>query len=115
MAKHMGFFEDAAVDALSVLNEVGKDITVKIVPGGTPVALKAMITQPMVLQDMETGGFLNQTTFEVKVLRSTNTTVPGLFAYGNIVTYNGEEYRIVAVADRPPAAWIIARVQTKVQ
>ena len=111
----MGFYEDAAADALSILNEVGKTITVKIVPGGSPVTLKAMLTQPMVLQDMETGGFLNQTTFEVKVLRSTNTTYPGLFAYGNIVTYNNEEYRIVAVADRPPSAWIIARVQTKVQ
>ena len=111
----MGFIEDAAADALSILNEIGKDITVKSVPNGSPVAFKAMVTQPMVLQDMETGGFLNQTTFEVKVLNSVKTTNPGLFAFGNIITYNGEEYRIVAIADRPPSAWIIARVQTKVQ
>lgn len=102
-------------DAAALLAEIGKDITIKQVPGGTPVAFKAQVTQPMVLQDMETGGFLNQTTFEVKVLRTTADTHPGLFAYGNIVAYNGEEYRIVAIANRPPSAWLVAKVQTKVQ
>jgi hypothetical protein len=76
---------------------------------------KAMITQPMVLQDMDTGGFLNQTTFEVKFLRTDFTANPGIIAFGHIVTYSGSEYRIVALADRPPSAWVIARVQTKVQ
>jgi hypothetical protein len=108
-------FAEFTVDAAAVLGEIGKDITIKQVPGGTPVAFKAMVTQPMVLQDMETGGFLNQTTFEVKVLRTTADTHPGLFAYGNIVTYNAEEYRIVAIANRPPSAWLVAKVQTKVQ
>jgi hypothetical protein len=108
-------FAEFTADAVSVLNEIGKDITIKQVPGGTPVAFKAMVTQPMVLQDMETGGFLNQTTFEVKVLRTTAESHPGLFAYGNIIAFNGEDYRIVALANRPPSAWLIAKVQTKVQ
>jgi hypothetical protein len=111
----MGFFEDATADALTILNEVGKDVTVKNVPSGSPVTFKAMITQPMVLQDMETGGFLNQTTFEVKFLRTDFVANPGVIAFGNVVTYSGSEYRIVALADRPPSAWVIARVQTKVQ
>lgn len=49
------------------------------------------------------------------MLRTTAETHPGLFAYGNIVTYNAEEYRIVAIANRPPSAWLVAKVQTKVQ
>jgi hypothetical protein len=111
----MSIWDEFTADALSILNEVGKDITIKNVPGGTPVAFKAMVTQPMVLQDMETGGFLNSTTFEVKVLRTVASTHPGLFAYGNIVNYDGQDYRIVAIANRPPSAWLVAKVQTKEQ
>jgi hypothetical protein len=102
-------------DALSILNEIGKDVQIKAVPGGTPVTFKAQVTAPMVLQDMETGGFLNQTTFEVKILRTHASAHPGLFAFGNIVIYDGQEYRIVALANRPPSAWLVAKVQTKVQ
>jgi hypothetical protein len=108
-------FDDFIADAQAILDEVGKDVTVKVPPSGTPVVFKAMITQPMVLQDMDTGGFLNQTTFEVKFLRTAFAANPGVIAYGHIVTYSGQEYRIVALADRPPSAWVIARVQTKVQ
>lgn len=111
----MSIWDEFTADAQSILNEVGKDITIKNVPGGTPVAFKAMVTQPMVLQDMETGGFLNSTTFEVKVLRTVANTHPGLFAYGNIVNYDGQDYRIVAIANRPPSAWLVAKVQTKEQ
>lgn len=111
----MGIFEEAALDAVEILSEVGKDITVKNGPTGTPVALKALVTQPMVLQDLETGGFLNQTTFEVKITRAAHLANPGLFAYGNLVTYAGEDFRIVALANRPPSAWIVAKVQTAVQ
>jgi len=111
----MSIWDEFTADAQSILNEVGKDITIKNVPGGTPVAFKAMVTQPMVLQDMETGGFLNSTTFEVKVLRTVAASHPGLFAYGNIINYDGQDYRIVAIANRPPSAWLVAKVQTKEQ
>lgn len=111
----MSIWDEFTADAQSILNEVGKDITIKNVPGGSPVAFKAMVTQPMVLQDMETGGFLNSTTFEVKVLRTVASTHPGLFAYGNIINYDGQDYRIVAIANRPPSAWLVAKVQTKEQ
>jgi hypothetical protein len=110
----MGFYEDAAADALSILDEVGKVVALK---NGTNPAIdvKVMVTQPMVLQDLETGGFLNQTTFEVKFPRDFAQANPTLVAYGNTLSYAGQEFRIVAIADRPPSAWIIAKVQTKVQ
>lgn len=111
----MALYDEVGLDATSILNEIGKDITVKNPPSGPEVAFKALVTQPMVLQDLDTGGFLNETTFEVKVLRSAHNANPGVFAFGSIVTYAGEKYRIVAVANRPPSAWIIAKVQTLVQ
>ena len=111
----MGFYEDAQADALAILDEVGKTVTVKASPSTPAVTAKVMLTQPMVLQDLETGGFLNQTTFEVKFPRTFCDANPDLVAYGNIINYAGEDFRIVAIANRPPSAWIIARVQTKVQ
>jgi hypothetical protein len=102
-------------DAAEILTEIGKDVTVKNVPGGTPVALKCLMTQPAVMQDLETGGFLNQTSFDVKFLRSQAQANPGLIAFGNVIAFQGEEYRIMTVTNRPPSAWIIVKVQTKVQ
>ena len=110
----MALYDEVGADAVSILLEIGKDVVLKK-PTGQTLALKALVTQPMVLQDLETGGFLNQTTFEVKITRAQHDNNPGFMAYGNIVTYAGEEYRIVAIANRPPSAWIIAKIQTKVQ
>jgi len=68
----------------------------------------------MVQQDLETGGFLNSTSFDVKFLKTDADENPGVIIYGNLVNYNGSDYRIVAINDRPPSAWVIVRVQTKV-
>jgi len=51
----------------------------------------------------------------VKFLRSGLVAHPGLVAHGNIIAYNGEQFRIMTVTDRPPSAWVIAKVQTLVQ
>lgn len=107
--------EEWASDASEILSEIPKAVTVKNVPGGSPVALNALMTQPAVLQDLETGGFLNQTSFDIKFLRSDSVAHPGLIAFGNVVTYQEQEYRIMTVTDRPPSAWLIVKVQTKVQ
>ena len=107
--------EEWASDASEILSEIPKAVTVKNVPGGSPVALNALMTQPAVLQDLETGGFLNQTSFDIKFLRTDAVANPGLIAFGNVVTYQEQEYRIMTVTDRPPSAWLIVKVQTKVQ
>jgi hypothetical protein len=67
----------------------------------------------MVQQDLETGGFLDVASFDVKFLKADCDALPGVVIYGNLVTFNSKQYRIVAINDRPPSAWIIARVQTK--
>lgn len=111
----MGLPDEWAADAAEILAEIPKAVTVKNVPGGTPVALNCLMSQPAVMQDLETGGFLNQTSYDIKFLRTDAVANPGLIAYGNVVAYQGEEYRIMTVTDRPPSAWIIVKVQTKVQ
>ena len=110
-----GITDEWASDASEILSEIPKAVTVKNVPGGSPVALNALMTQPAVLQDLETGGFLNQTSFDIKFLRTDAVANPGLIAFGNVVTYQEQEYRIMTVTDRPPSAWLIVKVQTKVQ
>ena len=65
----------------------------------------------MVQQNLETGGFLNTTAFDVKFLKADADLHPGVIVYGNLVSYNGLNYRIVAINDRPPSAWVIVRVE----
>lgn len=107
--------DEWALDALEILSEIPKAVTVKNVPGGQPVALNALMSQPSIMQDLETGGFMNQTSFDMKFLRSDAEANAGLIAFGNIVTYGQQEFRIMTVTDRVPSAWIIVKVQTKVQ
>lgn len=104
-----------ASDAAEILSEIPKAVTVKNVPAGAPVALNCLMSQPSVMQDIETGGFLNSTSYELKFLRTDAVAHPGLIAFGNVITFKDEEFRIMAVTDRPPSAWIVCKVQTKVQ
>jgi len=110
-----GITEEWAADASEIISEIPKAVTVKNVPGGSPVALNALRSQPAIMQDLETGGFLNHTSFDMKFLRTDAVANPGLIAYGNVVAYQGQEFRIMTVTDRPPSAWLIVKVQTKVQ
>ena len=110
-----GITDEWALDASEILSEIPKAVTVKNVPAGTPVALNALMSQPAIMQDLETGGFMNHTSFDLKFLRTDAAAHPGLVAFGNVVAYEGQEYRIMTVTDRPPSAWVICKVQTKVQ
>ena len=110
----MGSIQDEWLsDATQIQGEIPKAVTVRRGSGST-TAFNVLMGPPMVQQDMETGGFLNSTSFDVKFLRTDTEAHPGVVIYGNIVTYNGGDYRIVAINDRPPSAWVIVRVQTKV-
>jgi len=110
----MGSIQDEwASDASEIMTEIPKAVTVRRGSGST-TAFNVLMGPPMVQQDMETGGFLNSTSFDVKFLKTDCAAYPGVVIYGNVVHYNGGDYRIVAINDRPPSAWIIVRVQTKV-
>ena len=109
----MGAIQDEwASDASEIMTEIPKAVTVRRGSGST-TSFNVLMGPPMVQQDMETGGFLNSTSFDVKFLKTDCAAHPGVVIYGNLVSYNGGDYRIVAINDRPPSAWIIVRVQTK--
>jgi hypothetical protein len=110
----MGSIQDEwAADAAAILGEIPKAVTVRRTPTGTATSFNVLLGPPMVQQDMETGGFLNSTSFDVKFLKADCVAHPGVVVFGNLVAYNGADYRIVAINDRPPSAWVIVRVQSK--
>jgi hypothetical protein len=110
----MGSIQDEwAADAGQILNEIPKAVTVQKA-SGLPVSFNVLMTDPMVQQDLETGGFLDSAAFDVKFLKADVLAHPGVVIYGNLVSFNGKQYRIVAINDRPPSAWVIVKVQTKV-
>ena len=104
-----------ALDAVEILGEIPKQVTVQIGSNGTPKAFAALLTPPSVMQDIETGGFVNHASFDGKFLKTDVTANPTYFVYGNIMNYNGSQYRIMTVIDRPPSAWYIVKVQTLTQ
>ena len=110
----MGIIQDEwASDAGEILLEIPKAVTVQR-GNGAPVSFNVLLGDPMVQQDLETGGFLDSASFDVKFLKADCVAHPGVVIFGNLVTFNSKQYRIVAINDRPPSAWVIARVQTKV-
>jgi len=109
----MGIIQDEwNEDAAVILSEIPKAVTVQRGLTGTPTSFNVLIGPPMVQQDLTTGGFLNSTSYDVKFLRADNALHPGVVIYGNLVNYNGTQFRIVAINDRPPSAWIICKVQS---
>lgn len=111
----MSIQSEWAADAAEILAEIPKAVTVKNVPSGTPVPLNALLTPPMLMQDIETGGFVDSASFDFKFKRVDSDANPGLLAKGNIIDYNETKYRIVAINNRTGSAWVICKVQTLVQ
>ena len=110
----MGSIQDEwASDAGEILNEIPKAVTVQKA-SGAPVSFNVLLGDPMLQQNLETGGFLDSASFDVKFLKSDTSAHPGVVSFGSVISFNGKQYRIVAINDRPPSAWFIVRVQTKV-
>lgn len=109
----MGAYDDEwSADAAEILSEIPKAVTVRR-GAGAPLSFNVLMSTPMVAQDLETGGFMNSTSYDVKFLRTDTVAHPGVVIYGNLVHFAGSDYRIVAINDRPPSAWVIVRVQAK--
>jgi len=106
--------DEWAADAAEILAEIPKAVTIRKA-GSTPVPLNVLMSQPMLMQDLETGGFTSSTSYDVKVLRTDFVAHSAVIGHGSVIAFNGEEFRVVAVVKRPPSAWVICRVQTLVQ
>lgn len=109
----MGLIQDEwRADAKAILEEIPKAVTVRHA-GGPTTAFNVLLGAPMVQQDMETGGFLDSASYEVKFHVEDIAAHPGVVVVGNLVDYIGKAFRIVAVNPRTESAWLIVRVQTK--
>jgi len=109
----MGSIQDEwASDASEILSEIPKSVTVRR-GAGSATAFEVLVSPPMIQQDLETGGFMSSTSYDVKFKRTDTEAHPGVVIYGNLIRYNNGDFRIVAINDRPPSAWIIVRVQSK--
>ena len=69
---------------------------------------QAVIADPSVQLDLQTGGFLPQSDFAVKVLRDALPTVPVI---GQNVRIEGITYQINGLTDKPTSPVIILHVQ----
>lgn len=110
----MAIQDEWAADAAEILAEIPKAVTVRK-GASSPVALNVLMSQPMIMQDLETGGFTSSTSYDIKVLRADYVLHSAVIAHGSIFAYGGEDFRVVAIVNRTPSAWVICRVQTLVQ
>jgi hypothetical protein len=108
----MSIQDEWASDAAQILAEIPKAVTVRR-GSGTATSFNVLVSPPMVAQDLETGGFMSSTSYDVKFLRSDTEAHAGVVIFGNLIRFNNADYRIVAINDRPPSAWIIVKVQSK--
>lgn len=109
----MGSIQDEwKADALDILAEIPKAVTVRHA-NGTPTAFNVLLGAPMIQQDMETGGFLDSASYEVKFHVDDIAAHPGVVVKGNLVNYVDKDFRIVAINPRTNSAWVICRVQAK--
>lgn len=124
----MSLYPDFLPDAKEMLDEFGVPLTCP-----TGESFMAMVSDPMIQQTLEAGGFLNQTSFTIKVAATTAawTTASGLvgastgslsggvaispLTIGKKVTAANLGLRIVSSQYKPGSAWVILTVHTDAQ
>ena len=124
----MSLYPDFLPDAKEMLDEFGIPMTCS-----TGESFMAMISDPMVQQTLEAGGFLQTTSFTLKVAATPSswTTASGLvggstgslsggvaispLSIGKKVTAANLGLRIASSQYKPGSAWVILTVQTDVQ
>jgi hypothetical protein len=94
-------YEELAVDLAEVFGEIAQPVEWQ---GGT---YQAVISDPVVNLDLQTGGFLPQGEFQVKLRRSSLSVMP---APGQILRIQGVPYQISGLTDRPTSPLIIFHV-----
>lgn len=98
---------------MSRLQEIAADMAEVFGEISTPIewngqTYQAVIADPSVQLDLQTGGFLPQSDFAVKVLRDALPTVPVI---GQNVRIESITYQINGLTDKPTSPVIILHVQ----
>ena len=100
--KAMTRFDEIAADMAEVFGEISTPIEWN----GHPY--QAVIADPSVQLDLQSGGFLPQSDFAVKVLRAALPTVPVI---GQNVRIEGLAYQINGITDKPTSPVVMLHVQ----
>lgn len=95
---------ELAADMAEVLGEIGVPITWN---GNT---YQAIVADPSVQLDLQTGGFLPQSEFAIKLLRSLLPTLP---AVGQVLQMQGRNYVINGLTDKPTSPMLALHVERK--
>lgn len=98
---------------MSRLQEIAADMAEVFGEISTPIewnghTYQAVIADPSVQLDLQTGGFIPQSDFAVKVLRDALPTVPVI---GQNVRIEGITYQINGLTDKPTSPVLILHVQ----
>ena len=94
-------YEELASDLTEMFAEIAQPVEWQ------GVTYHAVISDPVVNLDLQTGGFLPQGEFQVKLRRSSLSSVP---APGQIIRIQGSAYQISGLTDRPTSPLIILHV-----
>jgi hypothetical protein len=96
-------FEQMASDLGSVFDEFAKTITI------SNTAYRALVAEPDLALELESGGFNSAGNFTVKMLRS-DWLQAGLAVGGHMV-FDGQSYRVIRLVSRPPHPLVILTIE----
>ena len=101
----MSVFDEMATDSTELLREFGKQIE------WDGNLYSALVSEPTIAQEFGIGGFADSADFIVKLLR--NDLTRGVPEHGDLITYNGEEYRVARLSNRPPHPFVVLTLAAK--
>jgi hypothetical protein len=97
----MNRYDGIAADLVEVFDDLAQPI---IWNGAT---YQALVADPAVSLDLQTGGFLPQADFVVKLRRDDLSTLPAL---GQLITIQATKYQISGITNKPTSPLIVLQV-----
>ena len=92
---------ELAADLAEIFSEIGTTVEWEGLP------YSAVIADPMVQLDLQSGGFLPQSDFVVKIARS---TMPSLPKVGQALRIEGQVYQITGLTNKPTSPLLVLHV-----
>lgn len=93
-----------AEDGKQIVEEIGESVT------WNGVEYAALVAEPDVSVDLESGGLMPSGEFVVKILRSAFAS--GFPTEGDVVTYDSKRYVVGRARNKPSSAFIILDIGT---
>ena len=97
----MSRYDEIATDLTEVFDDIAQSVEWQ---GET---YQAVVADPSLSLDLQTGGFLPQADFLVKLRRATLSSLPAL---GQLLTIQGAQYQISGITNKPTSPLIVLQV-----